>query len=169
MIYTIYHVTFRLRESHNKGASTMKTAMTLSIPSKCHTITSASYSIKYSTFQILFPVQLTIRNRQRLAYSPASLRSFSAYNLHYTDHHGRRVAVLSMMDFQCRQNNGALTVKNPMSHSILSMGLVSSSLDHTSWSIPSTTSLFDYESHTIWVRRRWKPRWYDQFFRNVIP
>ena len=154
MIYTIYHVTFRLRESHNNGASTMKTAMTLSILSQCHTITSASYSIKYPTYQILFQVHLTIRNRQRVAYSPASLRSFSAYNLHYTDHHGRHIAVLSMMVFQCRQNNGASTVKNPMSDSILSTGLVPSNLYHTSLSIPSTTSLFDYESHTITVRRR---------------
>ena len=61
VIYTIYPVTCRLREAHNKGASTMKTAMTWSFLSKCHTITSASYSIKYPTYQILFRVQLTIR------------------------------------------------------------------------------------------------------------
>ena len=169
MIYTIYHVTFWLRESHNNGASPMKTAMTISILSKCHAMTSASYSTKYPTYQILFQSSLPFVNRLRVAYSPSSLRSFSAYNLHYTDHHGRRIAVLSMMDFQCRQNNGALTMKNPMSDSTLSTGLVPSSLYNTSWSIPSTTSLFDYESHTIWVRRRWKPRWHYQFFRNVIP
>ena len=52
------------------------------------------------------------------------LRSFSEYNLHYLDHHGRRIAVLSMMDFQCRQNNGALTLKTLMSDSILTTWLV---------------------------------------------
>ena len=52
------------------------------------------------------------------------LRSFSEYNLHWLDHHGRRIAVLSMMHFQCRQNNGALTLKTPMSDPILSTGLV---------------------------------------------
>ena len=45
VIYTIYHVVYWLRKSHNNGASTMKTVITISNLSKRHTITIASYSI----------------------------------------------------------------------------------------------------------------------------
>ena len=61
IIYTIYHVIFRLPESHHNGASTMKTAMSFWNLSKCHTITSAWNSIRYATYYILLRVQYTIR------------------------------------------------------------------------------------------------------------
>ena len=61
VIYPIYHVILRLRESHINGASTIKNAMTLWNLFKCHTITTASYSIICATYYIPFRVQHTIR------------------------------------------------------------------------------------------------------------
>ena len=62
VIYTIHRVIFRLRESHNNCASTMKSVMTFSIIlSKCHTITIALYFIIYASYYIHFRVQHTIR------------------------------------------------------------------------------------------------------------
>ena len=49
----------------------MKTAMTFSIHSKYHAITTASYSIKYPTCEILFESSLPFVYRERVAYSPA--------------------------------------------------------------------------------------------------
>ena len=48
-IYAICHVILQLQESYSNGASTMKTAITFSNLSKCHTIAAALYSIICAT------------------------------------------------------------------------------------------------------------------------
>ena len=78
VIYNINHAIFWLRESRNKGASTMETAMTLSNLWKSHIIMTASYSIISATYWIHFRVQHIICWPYRVAYSPASLRTFSS-------------------------------------------------------------------------------------------
>ena len=69
--------------------------------------------------------------RQSVPRSVICSRSPSEYNLHYSDRHGRRIAVLLMMNFQYRQNAGASTVKNHMSDIIVSTGLLLYILHHT--------------------------------------
>ena len=147
----------------------MKTAMTFSILSKCHTITSAAYSIKYHTYHILFWIQLTIRLPSACCILTCIFKvifrvqftldwpSWSTYSPVADDGFqvSRKQRCADTEKFHVKPNTfGRFCPLYFISHVV--MYIINS-------------SPFDNASHTETIRRQWKPRWHSQFFGNVIP
>ena len=147
----------------------MKTAMTCSILSKCHTTTSAAYSIKYPTYHIHFWIQLTIRLPSACCILTCIFKVF--FRVQFTLAWPSWSTYSRVVDDGFPVSTKQRCVDSEKSHVKLNtFGRFSPLyfISHLVMYIMNSSPL-DYESHTIAVRRQWNPRWHAQFFRNVIP
>ena len=146
----------------------MKTAMTFSILSKYHAITTASYSIKYPTCEIHLRIQLTIR-------LPSACCIFTCiqgrFRVQFTLAWPSWSTWSRVVDDGFPVSTKQRCVDSEKSHVKLNtFGRFSPLhlISHLVMYIMNSSPL-DYECHTITVRRHGKPRWHSQFFRNVMP
>ena len=146
----------------------MKTVITYSIRSKFHTLTTVSYSIKWTTYQIIFRVQNAIRFPSARCILLYIFTIF--YRVQFTFAWPSRSTYRRVVDDGFWVSMKQRCVDSENSHVRFNTFGRFSPLYFISHLVLYiiNASPFDYESHTITVRWQWKSRWHSPFFRHFV-